>query len=260
MLRQQEEKDARIMLDLYTKMTVCVLHDAHEMDEDELLCFLGNHKRLFQRHARMVREGTQLEYFNQRMAEIFPTSGFPQQFFDDMLGAVEEPVFDEKSASQESRSDHRQKEGKWQKRGNEKTCSMIIAATEKGRNDMTCKDCIHDCVCGCRSYEERTCIYFTDNSEVERLKEKNEILSRNADTAFQDGLNEAQDLYKQQIRNEVAREIFEEIRNIILDDSNDSDETMAYDEQAAAYYEAEFCRIVEQIKQLEKKYEEGGNG
>lgn len=124
LLRQQEEKDARIMLDLYTKMTVCVLHDGHEMDEDELICFLGNHKRLFQRHARMVREGTQLDYFNKRMAEIFPTSGFPQQFFDDMLGAVEEPVFDEEATAKASRSDHREKEGKWQKRGNEKTCSL----------------------------------------------------------------------------------------------------------------------------------------
>lgn len=93
--RQQEEKDVRIMLDLYTKMTVCVLHDGHKMDEDELICFLGNHKRLFQRHARMVREGTQLDYFNKRMAEIFPTSGFPQKFFDDMLEEVGEPVFDE---------------------------------------------------------------------------------------------------------------------------------------------------------------------
>ena len=105
LLRQQEEKDVRIMLDLYTKMTVCVLHDGHEMDEDELMCFLGNHKRLFQRHVRMVREGTQLDYFNKRMAEIFPTSGFPQQFFDDMLGAVEEPVFDEEATSKVSRSD-----------------------------------------------------------------------------------------------------------------------------------------------------------
>ena len=57
-------------------------------------------------------------------------------------------------------------------------------------------------------------------------------------------------------KSEVAREIFQELRNILADDSLDSEETMAYDEQAAAYYEAELCRVVEQIKQLEKKYTE----
>lgn len=87
--RDQMEKDGRIMLDLYIKMTVCVLHDAHGMTEDDLLCFLGNHKRLFHRHVRMVENGTQLDYLNKRMAEIFPTSGFPQSFFDDMLGEVQ---------------------------------------------------------------------------------------------------------------------------------------------------------------------------
>ena len=39
---------------------------------------------------------------------------------------------------------------------------------------------------------------------------KNEILIKNADTAFQDGLNEAQDLYASQIRNEVKQEVIKE--------------------------------------------------
>lgn len=85
------QRDARIMLDLYTKMTVCILHDACGMNEEELLCFLGNHRQLFRRQRIKVADNTQLEYLNGRMAEIFPTSGFPQQFFDDMLGEVEAP-------------------------------------------------------------------------------------------------------------------------------------------------------------------------
>lgn len=89
--REQNEKDARIILDLYTKMTVCILHDACGMTEEELLCFLGCHKQFFRRQCNMVADNTQLEYLNGRMAEIFPTSGFPQEFFDDMLGAVEAP-------------------------------------------------------------------------------------------------------------------------------------------------------------------------
>lgn len=43
-------------------------------------------------------------------------------------------------------------------------------------------------------------------AEIERLEKENEILSKNADTAFQDGLNEAQDLYAEQIKNEIKAE------------------------------------------------------
>ena len=53
-------------------------------------------------------------------------------------------------------------------------------------------------------------------SEVEQLRLENSILSQNADTAFQDGLNEAQDLYAEQIKTEVAREIFEEIECMLI--------------------------------------------
>ena len=52
-------------------------------------------------------------------------------------------------------------------------------------------------------------------SEVEQLRLENQILSQNADTAFQDGLNEAQDLYAEQIRSEVAREIFEAVDSML---------------------------------------------
>ena len=48
-------------------------------------------------------------------------------------------------------------------------------------------------------------------AEIERLKRENKILSINADNAFQDGLNEAQDLYAEQVKNEVRAEALEEI-------------------------------------------------
>lgn len=38
----------------------------------------------------MVRDGTQIEYLDQRMAEIFKKNGFPKDFFDKMLGAVDD--------------------------------------------------------------------------------------------------------------------------------------------------------------------------
>ena len=88
MAKEQIEKDGRIMLDLYIKMVCVVLHDAFGFGEKRLTMFLGNHKRLFYRQQKMVKADTQLEYLDRRMAEIFKKNGFPQDFFDKMLGEV----------------------------------------------------------------------------------------------------------------------------------------------------------------------------
>ena len=50
--------------------------------------------------------------------------------------------------------------------------------------------------------------YMLENA---RLLKENQILSTNADTAFQDGLNEAQDLYAEQIRKEIKAEAVKEL-------------------------------------------------
>lgn len=42
------------------------------------------------------------------------------------------------------------------------------------------------------------------------LRRKNNILSRNADTAFQDGLNESREVYKSEVKSEVKAEICQE--------------------------------------------------
>lgn len=47
-------------------------------------------------------------------------------------------------------------------------------------------------------------------SEIEKLNIENEILSINADTAFQDGLNEAQALYAEQVKDEIKSEAIKE--------------------------------------------------
>ena len=97
----QLNKDTRLMLDLYIKMDCCILHDACGMTEEELLCFLGSHKQFFRRQMKMVADDTQIQYLNDRMAEIFPTNGFPQQFFDGMFGEVELPGGEEKEVTDE---------------------------------------------------------------------------------------------------------------------------------------------------------------
>ena len=87
--RKTTEKDARIMLDIYIKMVCLTLHDAFGFGEKRLTMFLGNHRRLFYRQRKMVQNNTQLEYLDKRMAEIFKKNGFPQKFFDDMLGEMD---------------------------------------------------------------------------------------------------------------------------------------------------------------------------
>lgn len=88
MLMEQEERDMRIILDLYIKMACLVLHKAFGFGEKRLGMFLGNHKRLFRIQHKKVVDGTQLAYLNEEMAKIFRKNGFPQGFFDNMLGEV----------------------------------------------------------------------------------------------------------------------------------------------------------------------------
>ena len=84
------ERDARIMLDIYMKMVCVMLHDMPDgWGEKRLRMFLGNHKRVFARQFKLVERGEQLKYLNGRMAEIFKKDGFPQDFLDDLLGAVD---------------------------------------------------------------------------------------------------------------------------------------------------------------------------
>lgn len=86
---EQNQKDCRIMLEIYIKQVCLVLADAFHMTESELRMFIGNHKRLFARQARLVSKGEQLEYLDRRMSEIFEKDGFPQDFIDEMLGPVD---------------------------------------------------------------------------------------------------------------------------------------------------------------------------
>lgn len=83
------ERDGRIMLDLYMKMSCVTLYDKMGMTEDEIYLFLGHHRELFFDQVKKVRSGEQVDYLNRRMEEIFKTKGFPQDFFDKMLSKTE---------------------------------------------------------------------------------------------------------------------------------------------------------------------------
>ena len=88
MAKEQLEKDGRIMLDLYIKMVCKTLHDVFGFGEKRLYLFLGNHKKLFFDHCKMVEDGTQVEYLDREMAKIFRKSGYPKRYFDKFLGEV----------------------------------------------------------------------------------------------------------------------------------------------------------------------------
>lgn len=88
MAKEQLEKDGRVMIDLYIKMVCKTLHDVFGFGEKRLYLFLGNHKKLFFDQAKMVEEGTQLEYLDREMAKIFRKSGYPKRYFDKFLGEV----------------------------------------------------------------------------------------------------------------------------------------------------------------------------
>lgn len=84
---------------------------------------------------------------------------------------------------------------------------------------------------------------------VERLRKANEILSANADTAFQEGLNEAQELYAQQIKNETRDKAIKEFAERVK-------ENVTYHEDECGDFVAWVdCRNIDRIaeKIIEKK-------
>ncbi len=55
-------------------------------------------------------------------------------------------------------------------------------------------------------------------AENERLQKENEILSTNADDAFQQGLNESRELFKQEVETEIKTEAIKEFAERLKDD------------------------------------------
>ena len=47
-------------------------------------------------------------------------------------------------------------------------------------------------------------------AQIESLREENRILSHDADTAFQEGLNENRDLFKKEVEPEIKAEAYKE--------------------------------------------------
>lgn len=75
------------------------------------------------------------------------------------------------------------------------------------------------CVNRCR--KDALDLVNRQKAEIERLKRKNTILSKNADTAFQDGLDENRDLFKKEIEPEIRNEAIKEFAKFLIEKSKD---------------------------------------
>lgn len=94
--------------------------------------------------------------------------------------------------------------------------ALKLCTTQDG--SIPCYDC------PCWNDDEQKCegIDYTatldlinrQKAEIEKLKSENEILSRNADNAFQEGLNECRELFEPEIKAEAYKELAERLKNI----------------------------------------------
>lgn len=79
-----------------------------------------------------------------------------------------------------------------------------------------CDECPLYCIgANCSSFElQRYALDLINRqkAEIEKLKSKNEILSYNADNAFQEGLNECRELFEPEIKFEAYKEFAERIK------------------------------------------------
>ena len=82
---EQFNKDVMIILDIYLKMSCAVLHDAFGFGEKRLKCYLGNYRRTFRRHRKLVKKGEQLPVLDEQMRKIFRKDGYPDEFFKTMF-------------------------------------------------------------------------------------------------------------------------------------------------------------------------------
>ena len=87
--KQRETAYCRQVIELILKLDCISLHDSEGFGKHKLTRFLGNHKRVFNYHNRLVERGEQEEYLDRRMNEIFGEGGFPKDFVDNLLSQVE---------------------------------------------------------------------------------------------------------------------------------------------------------------------------
>lgn len=94
------------------------------------------------------------------------------------------------------------------------TLEQIIKALEHCSNNGHCQECVfndrRDATCINNLMCHALDLINRQKAEIEGLHKENKILSVNADTAFQDGLNENRDLFKKEVEAEIKAETMKE--------------------------------------------------
>lgn len=70
--------------EIWIKLCCILLHDRHDMDEEELLQFIAGWKRMYRRNARLKNKEEQTAWLDSELARCFPSCNFPQFRIDEM--------------------------------------------------------------------------------------------------------------------------------------------------------------------------------
>ena len=80
------DTELRDVQEIWIKLCCILLHDFHEMDEEELLRFIAGWKRMYRRNERIKTKEEQAAWLESELQRCFPECGFPQIRIDEMRG------------------------------------------------------------------------------------------------------------------------------------------------------------------------------
>ena len=67
----------------WIRMAICVMANNPKLTTEDMLCWLGAFKRMYQLNSRFTTQEQLDEYLKKRMDEIFGVGGFPDDFMRD---------------------------------------------------------------------------------------------------------------------------------------------------------------------------------
>lgn len=79
------ERQMKVILDIYIKISCKVLHDSSGYGESRLMCYIGNYYHVFEKLFDLVKKGEPIEYLDEEMRKIFKKSGYPDEFFKSLF-------------------------------------------------------------------------------------------------------------------------------------------------------------------------------